>query len=220
MSICCAMLDFMFIITCVNLLDLSLLSHKFGIILIRLHAIFPTVQKLYYCAMAGPSDVMKPERFGGENFKRWQTRMKFWLMSQNLWWVISSTVERPLTQEQQRDWEVSSDTTMGCLLSLMTDQLCDIYMNYASPALVWEALDRKYGESDAGRELYVNELYHDFKMTDNNSVVTQAHEIQLLVGELAGFGVVLPDKFVVGALLPSYLHHGGALPLHSNTGGR
>ena len=52
------------------------------------------VQKLYYCAMAGPSDVMKPEKFGDENFKRWQTRVKFWLMSMNLWWVISPTVER------------------------------------------------------------------------------------------------------------------------------
>ena len=38
-------------------------------------------------------------------------------------------------------------------------------------------------------------------MDDNNSVVTQAHEIQLLVGELAGFGVVLPDKFVVGGII-------------------
>ena len=103
-------------------------------------------------------------------------------MSMNLWWVISPTLERPLTQEQQRDFDVSSDTAMCCLLSLMTDQLCDIYMNFASPALVWEALERKYGESDARRELYVNELYHDFKMADNNSVVTQAHEIQLLVG--------------------------------------
>ena len=66
---------------------------------------------------------------------------------------------------------------------------------------MWEAVDRKYGESDAGRELYVNELYHDFKMANNSSVVMHAHEIQLLVGELAGFGVVLPDKFVVGGII-------------------
>lgn len=71
---------------------------------------------------------------------------------------------------------------MGYLLSLLADQLFDIYMNYASPALAWEALNRKYGEMDAGRELYINELYHDFKMADTNSVVVQTHEIQLLVG--------------------------------------
>jgi hypothetical protein len=115
-------------------------------------------------------------------------------MSMNLWWVISPTVERPLTQDKQHEFEVSSDTAMGCLLSLMTDQLCDIYMNYASPTLVWEALDIKYGDSDVGRELYVNEVYHDFKMADNTSVVMQARDIQQLVGELASFGVILPNN--------------------------
>ena len=74
MSFSYAMLVFVLVIACMNLLDLSMssrLSHEFGIILMLGHALFSTVQKLYYCAMAGPSDVMKPERFGGENFKRW-----------------------------------------------------------------------------------------------------------------------------------------------------
>ncbi|XP_037410134.1 uncharacterized protein LOC119272880 [Triticum dicoccoides] len=149
--------------------------------------------------MAGPTDLLKPERFGGENFKRWQTRVKFWLMSLNLWWVISPQL--PLTQEQQREIEVSSDTTLGCLLSLLTHQLCDIYMSYTSPSELWEALVRKYEEADAGRELYVNELYHDFHMVDSRSVVEQSHELQLLVGELGHFGSVLPDKFVVGGII-------------------
>ena len=55
--------------------------------------IFPTFQKpclCIYCnsSMAGPSDAMKSERFVGGNFRRWQTRVKFWLMSMELWWVI------------------------------------------------------------------------------------------------------------------------------------
>jgi hypothetical protein len=37
---------------------------------------------------AGISDVMKPERFtGGDNFKRWQTWVKFWLMSMKIWFI-------------------------------------------------------------------------------------------------------------------------------------
>ena len=53
----------------------------------RIMHIFPTIQKPYRCvysilAMAGASDAMKPERFsGGQNFRRWQTKVKFWLMS-------------------------------------------------------------------------------------------------------------------------------------------
>jgi len=48
--------------------------------------------------MANASDAMKPERFGGENFRRWQTRAKFWLMSLGLWWVIYPVF--PITEEQ------------------------------------------------------------------------------------------------------------------------
>ena len=52
--------------------------------------IFLIMQKPYLCvycnsAMAGPSDAMKPVRFAGGNFRRWQTRVKFWLMSMGLW---------------------------------------------------------------------------------------------------------------------------------------
>jgi hypothetical protein len=58
-----------------------------------------------------------------------------------------------------------------------------------------------YTESDAGRELYVNEQYHEYRMLDDHSVVEQAHEIQLLVGELAHFDCVLPNKFMVGGII-------------------
>jgi len=66
--------------------------------------IFPTFQKpdcayFYDLAMANnASDAMKPERFGGENFRIWQTRAKFWLMSLGLWWVIYPVF--PITEEQ------------------------------------------------------------------------------------------------------------------------
>ena len=55
--------------------------------------IFSTIQKPYLCvysnsAMADASDAMKHEWFAGGNFRRWQTRVKFWLMSMGLWWVI------------------------------------------------------------------------------------------------------------------------------------
>ena len=43
---------------------------------------------------------------------------------------------------------------------------------------MWDALEAKFGVSDAGSELYVMEQFYDYKMTDERSVVQQAHEIQ------------------------------------------
>lgn len=56
---------------------------------IKMLSTFPTIQKPYcgyFCdlAIVGASDAMKPERFFGQNFHRWQTRVKFWLMSLGL----------------------------------------------------------------------------------------------------------------------------------------
>ena len=54
-------------------------------------------------------------------------------------------------------------------------------MNIKSTAELWEALEHKFFAADVGRELYVMEQYHDFKMVENRSVVEQAHEFQLIV---------------------------------------
>jgi hypothetical protein len=62
------------------------------------------------------------------------------------------------------------------VLSILSDQLCDVYMNIKSAAELWEALEHKFSASDAGCELYVVEQYHDFKMVDNRSIVEQAHK--------------------------------------------
>jgi hypothetical protein len=38
-------------------------KYQFGIVLMLAHTLFPTAEKLYYCVMARPSYVIKPERF-------------------------------------------------------------------------------------------------------------------------------------------------------------
>jgi hypothetical protein len=145
------------------------------------HVNFLTIQKPELVNMASVSDALKPRVFAGDNhFKRWHTQPKFWLMSMKVWWVINPVL--PLTEEQNRAFELDYSTCLGCILSLLFDQLCDIYMKYGVAREVWEALDRKYAKSDAGRELYVNDQYHEYSMVDDHSVVEQAHEIQLLEG--------------------------------------
>jgi len=86
--------------------------------------IFSTIQKPYLCvycnsAMAGPSDAMKPKRFAGGNFRRWQTRVKFWLMSMELWWVIHPVM--PFMVEQTAAFAGDSYKALGCILSLLSD---------------------------------------------------------------------------------------------------
>ena len=65
----------------------------------------------------------------------------------------------------------------GALLSVLDDSIVDSYMSFDNGNDMWAALEAKFGASDAGIELYVMEQFYDYKMTDERSVVQQAHEV-------------------------------------------
>jgi len=54
---------------------------------------------------------------------------------------------------------------------------------------LWGALERTFGVSDAGSEVYVMDQLYNYKIVDNRSVVEQAHEIQTLAYETRAFFV-------------------------------
>ena len=66
---------------------------------------------------------------------------------------------------------------------------------------MWDALEAKFGVSDAGTELYIMEQFYDYRMTEDRSMVEQAHEIQSFARELEHFNCILPDKFVAGDII-------------------
>ncbi|RLN33692.1 retrotransposon protein, putative, Ty1-copia subclass, expressed [Panicum miliaceum] len=52
--------------------------------------IFSTIQKTYYrqsvdFTMAGFADALKPEKFAGVHFKRWQVKVRLWLIVMHAW---------------------------------------------------------------------------------------------------------------------------------------
>ena len=96
--------------------------------------------------MAGASDAMKPERFSGQNFRRWQTRVKFWLMSLGLWWVIHT--QYPIMDEQTRRFDTDDNTALGCILTILSDQLYDVYMDFKSATELWDVSKHKYAEAE------------------------------------------------------------------------
>jgi hypothetical protein len=76
-------------------------------------------------------------------------------------------------------------------------------MQYRDKEL-WDALTTKYGALDADNDLYVMVSFHDFKMTDNHSIVEQAQEIQCIAKELDHLKIVLPDRFVAGCIITKF----------------
>ena len=165
----------------------------------------PTIQKpncrqFPELTMAGFADALRPDKFTGVHFKRWQVKTTLWLTALK---VFHASVGAPegMTDEDRRKFQEANTMFVGCILSVLADRLCDVYMHINDGKILWDALNAKFGATDAGSELYIMESFHDYKMVNNRSVVEQAHEIQCIVKELELLKCVLPDKFVAGCMI-------------------
>ncbi|KAK1669023.1 hypothetical protein QYE76_057182 [Lolium multiflorum] len=94
---------------------------------------------------------------------------------------------RGLSLQEQGKFEKVDAMFKAALFSILGDNIVDPYMAFDHGKDAWDALEAKFGVSDAGTELYVMEQYYDYRMTDERSVVEQAHEIQSLAKELEQF---------------------------------
>ena len=88
----------------------------------------PTIQKPYrHLVMAGFSDTMKPEKFTGVDFKRWQTRAQLWLSAMSVFWVVGNPPALPIGSEKElQEFTAATTIFIGCVLSVLSDQLCDV----------------------------------------------------------------------------------------------
>ena len=79
-------------------------------------------------------------------------------------------------------------------MSVLGENIVDAYESIDNGKDMWDALEAKFGVSDAGTELYIMEQFYDYRMTEERSVVEQAHEIQSFARELEHFSCMLPDN--------------------------
>jgi hypothetical protein len=165
--------------------------------------IFPTIQKPYYRQFtpSGFAASMKPPVFEGANYKRWCVRAVLWFQTMNCYDATLGKPEGDFDPQQEANYVKINTLFKFALISVLGDNIVDAYASFDNGKDMWDALEAKFGTSDAGTELYVMEQFYDYRMTDERSVVEQAHEIQSLAKELGHFTCVLPDKFIAGGII-------------------
>ncbi|KAK1684077.1 hypothetical protein QYE76_044925 [Lolium multiflorum] len=129
----------------------------------------------------------RPPLFDGMHYKRWRTKAVLWFTNLGCFSATDARPEGPLSAEEQEKFEKVDAMFKAALFSILGDNIVDPYMAFDHGKDAWDALEAKFGVSDAGTELYVMEQYYDYRMTDERSVVEQAHEIQSLAKELEQF---------------------------------
>jgi hypothetical protein len=131
--------------------------------------------------------------------------MILWLTDMNIIHVANGKTEQ-FTLEEEQAFMAADNLFRGAVISVLAENLVDFCLTATSNKELWDALETKYGVSDAGSELYVMEQFCDYKMVDVRSIVEQAHKIQSLIKELESFKCVLSNKFVVGGIIVKLPH--------------
>jgi hypothetical protein len=74
-------------------------------------------------------------------------------------------------------------------------------MDYKYPTELWDELEHKYVVSEDGHLLYIYEQLFDFSINAAKSIVTQAHEFQILTIEIASLGCPIRDIVVAVGII-------------------
>ncbi|CAN6224470.1 unnamed protein product [Urochloa humidicola] len=108
-----------------------------------------------------------------------------------IWNMRNGKPEGELTAEEQKKCTDANNLFVGCLISVISDHLVDVYIDMTDAKVLW----------DAGSELCLMESFHDYRMVNNYSVVEQVHEVQCIVKDLELLKCQIPDKFVAGCII-------------------
>jgi hypothetical protein len=115
--------------------------------------------------------MLNPNVFDGTNYKRLRQRCILWMTSMHCNYVVEPRAVGPHTPEEDNAFHDADVRFRAGLLSVLGDTIVDAYVPLQSGKEMWDALEARYGASDAGSELYVMEQFHDYRMVDDRSVV-------------------------------------------------
>ncbi|XP_057794773.1 uncharacterized protein LOC131011021 [Salvia miltiorrhiza] len=155
-----------------------------------------------------PAPAEKLEKFSGFEFKRWQSKMLFYLTTLNMARFLNEsppTVGEDETDPQVRiaydAWHHSDFLCRNYILNGLDNTLYSVYSSTKTSKELWDSLETKYKSEDAGLKKFIVGRFLDYKMVDSKTNVEQVQEIQLIMHDILAEGMVLSESFQVAAMI-------------------
>ncbi|GJY01852.1 pol polyprotein [Tanacetum coccineum] len=154
----------------------------------------------------------KPEKFNGQNFKRWQQKMFFYLTTLGLAQFLKEIVPQvePPTEGQSSNaqavqaveaWKHLDFLCHNYVLNGLIDHLYNVYCKTTTAKELWESLERKYKTKDTGTKKFVVAQFLVYKMVDSKNVISQVQDLQVLLHNIHAEGMTLSETFQAAAII-------------------
>ncbi|XP_052621352.1 uncharacterized protein LOC128127072 [Lactuca sativa] len=152
----------------------------------------------------------KLNKFEGQDFHRWQKKLKFLLTTLKVVYVLStpmsvlpeSVEDEPLEATRRRSkWENDDYICYGHILNCMSDSLFDIYQNFKSAKELCDFLESKYMAEDASSKKFLISNFMGYKMIDSRPVMEQFHEILRILGQFAQQNLKMDEAIYVAVII-------------------
>ncbi|KAL4011257.1 hypothetical protein IC575_028309 [Cucumis melo] len=147
----------------------------------------------------------KPEKFGGVDFKRWQQKMLFYLITLNLAKFLKE--DAPILPEGETNkekqlavdaWKHAEYLCKNYILNGLDNTLYNVYSSVDSAKNLWTSLEKKYKTEVAGAKKFIVGKFLDYKMVNSKTVISQ---VQVILHDIHAENMTLSESFQVASII-------------------
>jgi len=147
-------------------------------------------------------NVSKIEVFTDQNFRRWQERVSTLLdMYEVSLALTTSKPDSSTVAKQVDDWIHANKVCRHTLLSVLSNDLFDVYASYKNAKDIWDSLILKYTVEDIVRQRFVIANYYCWEMIEDKDIKIQINEYHKLIEDIKTESITLADEFVSELLI-------------------
>lgn len=148
----------------------------------------------------------KLDKFTGTNFKRWQKKMVVYLNTLKLDHVLkekedNSEEAEPAKTAFNEAWDMAIFKCKNYILNCLQDNLYDEYYTVPTARELWLLLEKKYKTEDAGSKKFVVSRFLDYKMVDEEPVVSQFEELHIIFHEIEAENMKVSEGFQIASVI-------------------
>jgi len=108
--------------------------------------------------------------------------------------LTTSKPDSTTTAKQVDDWIHANKVCRHTLLSVLSNDLFDVYASYKNAKDIWDSLILKYTVEDIVRQRFMIANYYRWEMIEGKDIKIQINEYHKLIEDIKTESITLPDE--------------------------